>query len=1385
MTGISEDTGASASDGVTDDNTLVISGTAEAGSSVEVRLDGVAIGTVQADGAGAWSLDHSGTVLAEGSYALSAVATDGAGNVSAPSAAFALTIVAADTAAPVLQAFSSTTADGVYGPGAAITLVASFDEALAAGSSLTVVLDNGASVVLSTVAGATVSGVYTVGATGSGADSADLTVASIAAMAVSDGAGNLQGATALPASNLGDTSALVVDTTAPPAPAVTGISEDTGASASDGGDVRFAAFGDWGDGNGTAAVANLVKSMNVDFIITTGDNLYDPNESIDSQIGRHYSDYIGNYSGDFGSGSPVNRFFPTLGNHDYEEGFIDDYLDYFTLPGNERYYEFVAGPVHFFALNSDAEPDGTSGTSIQAQWLQGRLANSNSPYNIVYFHHPPYNSGSTHGPSERMRWPFESWGATAVLTGHEHVYERILRDDNGDGELLPYFISGLGGNGIYAGFDTPEVGSQVRYNSDYGAMVVQANNSEITFEFWSIGGNLIDSYVIDAGSDIGNGFDGVTSDTTLVFQGTAEAGDSVEVRLDGTAIGTVQADAAGIWSLDYTAFSLAEGSYTLTAVVTDAAGNVSAPSADFALTIDTTPPAAPSAPDLMAASDTGASSTDDVTGDSTPDFAGSAEPGSTVRLYADGAPIGTTTADGTGAWTFVWAINASAAPLVDGSYSITATATDVAGNTSSASQGLALTIDTSAEPTIFEKRVISGLDDVEESSSGYLYINSSDLELTTDGSTVQTVGIRFTDVDIPWGAVITSAYIQFVTDEVKTGATSLLIRGVDSDSAAAISGAYHNVSSRPMTTASTAWAPAGWTTVGAAGSAQASPDLSPIVQEIIDRNGWAAHNNMMFVVTGTGTRTAVAYEGGASNAPLLHIEYTVPSNEALAPVVDLDSAAPGSGHATTFHENGAAVPISGFVSITDADSSTLEFATISLPNALPGDTLSVDLAGLPAGITVDPGSTASSVLLIGTASLADYETALQSVKYSSSSDAPGSSDRLINVRVSDGVVRSDPVVATIAIDQAPDAINDNVTTQHDTAVVTGNVLANDDQGDGPATITGFQSTSANGATVVSNGDGTFTYTPVPGFVGLDSFNYSIADTDGDASGAIVTVKVTNPSANANPEVVVIHNMWALGIPDPAGIAWNPATGKLILSDSEIDEEPTYDLTDIFEFNLNGTRTASFTPPYTTEPTGLAIDALINRMYVSDDDDAIVYVVDPADPETLYWSFTTDTIGGLGGDDPEGVAIDPITHHLFVVNGESRTLQEIAVNQTTHTATLVDSFVFSDPQISDPEAIAYDPVHDVFLVGGGFSADIWVVDRSGDTLQKITLLESYRNDHTPNGGTIRTSVKDLELAPASDGSGETHLYVADFGNSHVMDGRIVEVDLGSAFGQLFV
>jgi hypothetical protein len=112
-----------------------------------------------------------------------------------------------------------------------------------------------------------------------------------------------------------------------------------------------------------------------------------------------------------------------------------------------------------------------------------------------------------------------------------------------------------------------------------------------------------------------------------------------------------------------------------------------------ALVIDTTPPAQPGAPDLAAASDTGSSSSDNVTSDSTPLLGGSgAEPGSTITVISDiGGVLGTTVADAFGNWTFT-----PGAPLADGNHTITVTATDAQGNVSVASPPLAITIDTTA-----------------------------------------------------------------------------------------------------------------------------------------------------------------------------------------------------------------------------------------------------------------------------------------------------------------------------------------------------------------------------------------------------------------------------------------------------------------------------------------------------------------------------------------------------------------------------------------------------------------------------------------------------------------------------------------------------------------
>jgi tartrate-resistant acid phosphatase type 5 len=263
--------------------------------------------------------------------------------------------------------------------------------------------------------------------------------------------------------------------------------------------VRFAVIGDFGsDSTAEGRVAGLVNDWNPDFVVTTGDNNYPDGEAstIDANIGKYYSRFIGNYQGAYGPGSPTNRFWPSLGNHDWHsmqcnlQGCSGAYLDYFTLPGNERYYEVDLGLVHLFAVDSDgAEPNGRSSSSAQANWLHNALAASTSCFDVVYFHHPPYSSGH-HGSTTRMRWPFQAWGADVVMSGHDHAYERI------DASGFPYFVNGSGGASLYAfeniGTLPSGIISVVRYSQDHGAMLVTATHTGITYQFFNTDGAIID-----------------------------------------------------------------------------------------------------------------------------------------------------------------------------------------------------------------------------------------------------------------------------------------------------------------------------------------------------------------------------------------------------------------------------------------------------------------------------------------------------------------------------------------------------------------------------------------------------------------------------------------------------------------------------------------------------------------------------------------------------------------------------------------------------------------------------------------------------------------------------------------------------------------------------
>jgi hypothetical protein len=268
-------------------------------------------------------------------------------------------------------------------------------------------------------------------------------------------------------------------------------SDGSAVDADSGSEVVFAMVGDFGvDNEAENRVATLIKSWNPAFVVTLGDNNYGRARAIDREIGKYYASFIGNYTGAYGPGSPTNRFWPSVGNHDWDSSKLQAYLDYFTLPGNERYYQQVVGRVHLFAVDSDdREPDGNTATSVQGQWLQAALAASTACHKIVYFHEPPYTSGTGNGASTFMRWPFMAWGATAVITGHEHIYERLQVDG------IPYIVNGLGGDSLYQ-IGTPVPESQVRYNAKFGAMRVVASATSITYELWTVDQEKIDTHVV-------------------------------------------------------------------------------------------------------------------------------------------------------------------------------------------------------------------------------------------------------------------------------------------------------------------------------------------------------------------------------------------------------------------------------------------------------------------------------------------------------------------------------------------------------------------------------------------------------------------------------------------------------------------------------------------------------------------------------------------------------------------------------------------------------------------------------------------------------------------------------------------------------------------------
>ena len=186
-------------------------------------------------------------------------------------------------------------------------------------------------------------------------------------------------------------------------------------------------------------------------------------------------------------------------------------------------------------------------------------------------------------------------------------------------------------------------------------------------------------------------------------------------------------------------------------------------------------------------------------------------------------------------------------------------------------------------PEVLDIQIAEGSDDAEERDDGSMSLTSSDLELTFDRGGDQKVGMRFNGLGVPKGATVTKAYIQFQVDEDSTGETSLTLQGEKNANPLTFTNVDGNISDRPLTTGSVPWVPNPWPTVGEAGLDQRTPDISAIIQEIINLPEWASGNSLAVIISGTGERTAESFNGVSSAAPTLHVEYsTAPDLESPA-----------------------------------------------------------------------------------------------------------------------------------------------------------------------------------------------------------------------------------------------------------------------------------------------------------------------------------------------------------------------------------------------------------------------------------------------------------------------------------------------------------------------
>jgi type IV pilus assembly protein PilY1 len=190
-------------------------------------------------------------------------------------------------------------------------------------------------------------------------------------------------------------------------------------------------------------------------------------------------------------------------------------------------------------------------------------------------------------------------------------------------------------------------------------------------------------------------------------------------------------------------------------------------------------------------------------------------------------------------------------------------------------------VDAPADP-IATATINSDDDDATEKRLGNkVTYNAENLEFNRANET-DLLGLRFNDLDIPQGATITKATIIFSTYTSTSGEANLSIAAESVGDSAAFTGT--KLSTRLQTAARVAWTPEDWNAPSADPNGDpvppntySTPDLSDVVQEVVNQTDWCGGNSMaFFVADNTGIsaiRSAIAHEQSGLYAPRIRIEY--------------------------------------------------------------------------------------------------------------------------------------------------------------------------------------------------------------------------------------------------------------------------------------------------------------------------------------------------------------------------------------------------------------------------------------------------------------------------------------------------------------------------------